>query len=470
MNYNLRVLIILILLTPKVFSAADESTSSSGDEFYNKREIEKTIHEIDQYQLSDSLWKMWEDVVNSQFIVPAKDSSDALKKLAEGTQKVKRAVEMIEATSQDSIDSWEKDRIKITAILELEKARVDLEESIRLNPYDHRTQKWLIWIFQRLADLHAERESYDRSTTLLEYLAYILKDDPQLYYKLGENYLWLKNWQKAWENLQKSINLILETDWETINTDELFSHYSLRAEAEIKLGLVSEALLTLNYAKLIVSTPEEEQQIQWKIDWINWDGGNLEHSLKYDQLKMKLNNCADYQALKFEFLELLEQLTMTTAKNEIHWQIAKIEFQHLNQKAQAIDRLFQIVKTVKTDSLRMATEFSDQKYLSDYGMMCYNLGMEYLKDDNFKLAYTYFIQSVAVYWEGIGKSYLQLASLSTMNNDIAIKFCMKALLYRNSLTAREIHNTYQILANSHKRKGEFEQAEQWYRNLADIQL
>ena len=446
------------------------SGSARSDELHYKREIENTLKEINQFVLTDSLWKMWQSVADSQLVVPQKDSTVALKKLASGSNRVKNAVELLEQTMVDSANMLRVNKTKLQSILELEKARVELEESIRLNPFDIRTQKWLIWVFQRLSELHAERGDFKRSTTMLEYLAYILKDDPQLYFKLGEYYLWLKEWEKARENLQKSINIILESDWDRINTDELYAHYSMRAEAEIKLGMVQEALLTLNYAKLIAPTPEEKGKVQWKTDWINWDDGNLENSRQYDKLKEKFASCNDYGLLKNEYLELYDKLQTFKAKSEIQWQIAKLEFQYLDEKNTAIDRLYKIICEVELDSFGMARSLDYQKYLNDYGKMCYNLGIDYLESKNYKLAFIYFTQSVSFYWDEIGKSYLQLAALSSIQNDIAIQYCNKALEYQNSLTSAEIRKTYELLFKSYKRKGEFKKAEPWYNKLVNSQL
>ncbi len=446
------------------------SGSARSDDLNYKREIENTLKQINQFVLTDSLWKMWQSVADSQLIVPQKDSTVALKKLASGSNRVKKAVELLEHTMVDSTDILRLNKTKLQSILELEKARVELEESIRLNPFDHRTQKWLIWVFQRLAELHAERGDFNRSTTMLEYLAYILKDDPQLYFKLGEYYLWLKEWGKARDNLQKSINIILESDWDRINTDELYAHYSMRAEAEIKLGMVQEALLTLHYAKLIAPSTEETGKIQWKTDWINWDDGNLENSRQYDKLKEKFPSCENYVQLKKDFLDLYSKLHTFKAKSEIQWQVAKLEFQYLKDKNTAIDRLYKILHAVELDSFGMAKLLDYQKYLNDYGKMCYNLGIEHLESKNYKLAFIYFAQSVTFYWDEIGKSYLQLAALSSIQNDVTIEYCNKALQYRNSLTSAEIKKTYELLFKSYKRKGEFKKAEPWYDKLVNSQL
>jgi len=457
------------LINKESMFCANLNETNRLDELNNKREIEKAIREINQFALSDSLWKMWQAINDSQFVIPHKDSTGALRKLSSGSQRVKRAVDMLHQAEGQSQDTLEVNRVRLNAILEMEKARVDLEESIRLNPYDYRTQKWLIWVFQSLADLHTDRGDYQRSTTMLEYLAHILKDDDQLYFKLGENYLWLHEWEKAIASLQQSINLILESEWESINTDELFSHFTMRAEAEIKLGLVSKALSTLNYAKLIAPNPDEERKIQLKTDWINWDDGNLENSKKHDELKTKYASCNDYNQLKDEFLMLYDQVSTNHAKNEIQWQIAKLEFQNLNNKTQAIERLFTIIKNIPTDSSGLATEPNFEKFLFDYGKMCYNLGVEYLNVDDYKLAYIYFTQSIAFHWPNIGKSYLQLACLSSINNDVTIDLCNKAIEYKDTLSLTEIQKVYELLFNAYKRKGDFNKAEPWYRKLASLQ-
>ena len=434
-----------------------------------KRELERAYREINKYTLSDSLWKMWNDIVDSQFVVPRVDSISALRKLAYGSQKAQSIIKSMNNDLSKVDNKIDINRVTLKYLIELEKVRIDLEDSIKLNPYDHRAQKYLIWIYQKLAELHASQENYKRSTKMLENLAYLVKNDSQLHFNLGENYIWLKKWTKARENLQKSINIILDTDWETINTDELFFHYSLRAEAEINLKLVPEALLTLHYAKLIAPSVEYEHKIEKQINWIKWDNGNIENSKRYDDLKMMFIDCQDFQKLKVDFLNLMDNLTTTSAKNEILWQISKLEFQYLDKKLPAIDRLFSVIKHIELDSTGAAVKIEFQKYLNDYGLMCYYIGVSHIQSNDYKLAYIYFYQSISCNWNGIGKSHLQLAHLTSINNDETIEFCNRALKYKKSLSLSEINQIFTLLFESYKSKGDFDKANEWYQRLASTQ-
>lgn len=435
------------------------------------KEIEDTIREISRYSLSDSLWKMWRAIEDSQFTVAKIDSINSLKNFANGVKLAKEGFNLINELKQEQLDSLSIRKIKFKVILLFEKARKHFEETFKLNPFDIKTQNYLIWIFQNLAELHDHCDNTLRAINMLECLTYILHDDPKLYFTLGEKYFNIGRWDRALTCIKTSIDLTLDDDWNKIDTKQLFWYYYLKADTEIQLNMIQEALLSLNYAKLITPTEIETREVQKKIDWINWDNGNLYTSRKSDTLDFKLNQGReDYSKIKQEYLELLNQVRAIRARQDINWRIAQLEFRFLNEKEEAVERMLKIVKQVTLDSTKKAKDPRCQKYLDDFGSMCYILGTEYLRIHHDKKAFIYFFQSVEFWWRQIGKSYLQLAKLSSLDNNSVLKFANQALIYEDHLSKEERNSLYHLIYLAYKKLGMFENATKWFHKTANYTM
>ena len=438
----------------------------NGPSLKGNKEIEDTIREINRYTLSDSLWHIWRAIEDSEYVVARVDSINSLKNFAKGVKLSKEGFNLLNELKQENLDSLESKKIKYQTILLFEKARKYFEETFKLNPFDIKTQNYLIWIFQNLAELHDNCNNTLRAINMLECLTYIMHDDSKLYYTLGEKYFNIGRWDRALTCIRTSIDLILDDDWNKINTKELFWHYYLKANTEIQLNMIPEALLSLNYAKLISPGEREEIEIQKKIDWINWDDGNVDASRKWDSLDLKLSNGdKDYSTIKKEYLDLIGQVKTNGAKYDINWRVAQIEFKFLNQKEQAVERMLNIVKQVELDSLNKNHSEKNQKYIDDFGSMCYILGMEYLKQNHDKKALVYFFQSIEYPWNQIGKSYLQLANLSTLDNQSALKFARKALDFESHLSKEERNSLYHLIYITYRKMGQFDDATKWYQKV-----
>ncbi len=425
--------------------------------------IEDTIREINRLALSDSLWHRWRAMQDSQLVIAKVDTGNANKNFAKGVSLAREGFALLNELKQSEQDSLAVQKIKLKAILLFERARTYFETAFKYNPFDIRIQKYLIWIYQNLAELHDNCSNMTRSITMLEYLTYILHDDPKIYHKLAEKYFSIGDWKKALSNIATSIDLTLNDNWDRIDTRELFYCLYLRGNVQIQLNRVSDALLSFSYAQLIAPGAQEEDDVQKKIDWINWDSCNVDASRKWDMLNTKFNLLnGDYSTIKQEYLDLLSQVKTCRARNDVNWRIAQLEFKFLNQREQAIQRMFEIVKQIPLDSSRKAQNHTDQKYLNDYGSMCYILAMDHLRQQQQRQAIIYLFQSIEYWWNQIGKSYYQLARLSELDNKAIIRFSQHALLYENHLTSEERRNLYYLTYLAYKRMGMFDQAKIWY--------
>jgi len=453
-------------LTERPLTSGDRRLSLDGD-----TEIEDTIREINRFTLSDSLWKIWRAIEDSQFVVAKVDSINSLKSFLQGVKLTKQGFNLINDLKNQNLDSLAIRKTKYNAILLFEKARKYFEQTFKLNPFDIRTQNYLIWIFQNLAELHDHCNNTLRAINMLECLTYILNDDSELYFTLGEKYFNIGRWDRALTCVRTSIDLILDDDWNKIDTKKLFWHYYLRANVEIQLNMTQQALLSLSYAKLIAPTEVEAREIQKRIEWINWDDGNLYTSRKSDTLDYKLHQGQeDYFTIKKEYLDLLNQVRTIQAKQDINWRIAQLEFRFLNEQEQAVERMLKIIKEVELDSTKENNNTRIQKYFDDFGSMCYILGMEHLRLGRNKEAFIYFFQSIEFWWSQIGKSYLQLAKLSCLDNNSVLKFANQAVKYQKHLTEDERNSLYYLIFLAYKKMGMFEDAAEWFQKAANYTM
>ncbi|MFZ5517593.1 MAG: hypothetical protein ACOY90_13180 [Candidatus Zhuqueibacterota bacterium] len=445
--------------------------SDSGMISDDKKESDDTIREINRFTLSDSLWRMWQAVADSQYVIARKDSIQAEKLFISGAKLAREAFNSIKNINRSEMDSSDVRKIEVKAILHFEQARMYFEQTFKLNPFDIKTQNYLIWIFQNLAELHAHCDNATRAITMLEYLTYIVNDDPGLYYKLSQKYFNAGRWDKALTNIKSAIELLLNDDWNKIDTNYLFGHYYIKSNAEIQLNMIPQALQSLQYAKLIAPTPVEAKRIQQKIDWINWDDGNLTASRRSDQLNYKVQQGdSDYLTIKEEYMDLLNQVTTERAKQDINWKVAQLEYSFLDQKLLAADRMRELAEQIPLDSTGQALRPEDQKYLEDYGMICYNLGQQRLQENDLRSAFVYFFQSVNFQWSGVGKSYLQLSKLTSLDNKSSLKYAQSALALEEQLSIDEKNDLYYAIYLAYKRMGSFDDARQWFQKSSNLTM
>ncbi|MDZ7332556.1 MAG: hypothetical protein ONB13_07755 [candidate division KSB1 bacterium] len=424
--------------------------------------IEDTIREINRMALSDTLWHRWRAMQDSQLVIAKVDTINASKNFAKGVSLAREGFNLLNDLNHSQQDSLSVQKIKVRAILLFERARTYFETSFKFNPFDIRTQNYLIWIYQNLAELHSNCNNMIRSITMIEYLTYILHDDPKIYHKLAEKYFTIGNWDKALSNSVASINLMLE-DEPNIDKRDLFDCYCLRGNAQLQLNRATDALLSFSYAMIIAPTEQDADETQKMIDWINWDSCNVDASRKWDSLNAKFNTMnGDYSSIHQGYLDLLSKVKTRRAQNDVNWRIAQLEFKFLNQREQALQRMFDIVKQVPLDTTRKALNKPDQNYLNDYGSMCYLMAIDFLRQHQHHKALIYLFQSVGFWWNQVGKSYYQLARLSEYDNQAVINYAQEALIYEEHLTKEERKNLYYLLYSAYKRQGLFEEAKMWF--------
>ena len=129
--------------------------------------------------------------------------------------------------------------------------------------------------------------------------------------------------------------------------------------------------------------------------------------------------------------------------------------------------MLNIIRNFPLDSTKMVESSRAQKYFNDYGSMCYILGMEFLQKKHHKRAFIYFFQSIEFWWNQVGKSYFQLAKLSTLDNQAMLRFAKQSLNFEDHLSRDEQNSLYYLIYLAYKRLGMFDDASKWFSRVAN---
>lgn len=356
-------------------------------------------------------------------------------------------------------------------------------EAKKINPFDQNLRIHLGRdIYYQTAHLYGDSTLFARSVREFENLIWIKKGNFAYFLYLGDAYMGVKNFQKAFDNylqaektlIQVSIlasddpsRYVAHPDSAPVNYEFLSHCYSRQAEAKIKLFEGKEALVLLKQAFNYTADPGRKARLQNLIDLVDWDDGNIlaMNLRKSANTYMKLG---DYKSAKSVSLRLLDVLWTDRTKNEINNQIALLDFQHLNKKEDGIERMRKIIEPMKKDSVDGAIDPVNQAYFQNYGRMCFDFGLRYLEQEaDRKIAYIYFFQATQLKWYGRPKAYLQLAALSEFDPRETIQLGFTALKEAEHLTPSEKRQVAELLSNAFQKEAKFKEARTWYRLSLD---
>lgn len=424
---------------------------------------------------SDSLWNLINAKMDTSRNISKEDKEKAIEAYNKGAKKIQEIVEI----NSDPTDSLNREIVSSQILELLLEAQKAFETSLQLNPFDSETKTWIAWVYESVANRFKETKKYEDAVITLKSLIQVNKSEPDLYFRLGINYFFLKKWPEAYENFKKAEEMLLKTaffDMDSfpsdsvkfvkkmnsvqVDTTQLFNIIYFQADTEAKMYKAQVALSSLERALRIAPSQKEIDEIMDYIKWINWDDGNIyasEMNDFYSNLYMK----GKYEEAAKGFKKLLKKLKTQRAKDQVNWTIATLEFQHLNQKEAGIERLMKTIKRTRKDQKGAPIDTTYRRYFSDYGIMCHNMGIEHL-NKNPKIAYTYFQQAVTIDSPIRGKSYLELAKLSRNNPLETIEKCHIALKPLNNLSVDDQIQAYQLLVEGYKKQGKIEKAKEFF--------
>lgn len=452
---------------------AVKADSLSNHYFVDFSQKMKSAFYVDQskklFKMSDSLWSLYHIILDTTWQNTQKDSVRA-KKLCQKCEAALSPNDRINPGSTWFFPELKKVKSLLTDVLE--KAREDAERSRYIDPYSLNARINFIEILNLLGKVSQKDEYFEHALNELNKFLEFEKSQHNIYGLLAECHYSLKNWEQAYTNFKKAQDVLEQTaifqpvsrQFVKLDTSLLVYYLEQQGDAKAKIYDDSSALSLLSQALQLTRSAQKKRHIQNYIDWINWDDGNILAVEKRD-FSNQLFREGKYKKACTEFRKLLKTLKTQRTRNQINWKIATISFGELNRKNDGIQRLFEVVKNIPVENHSDSTAML---YLTDYGAMCYKLGLDYLKKKDYKIAYAYFNQASKIDWEKRAESYFQLAQLSQSDSEETIKNCQNVLAYHDNLSKPTLQKTYQLLVNAYKRNGNFDLARNYYTKLSQM--
>ncbi len=353
----------------------------------------------------------------------------------------------------------------------LEQVKDYFEEGLRLNPFENTLRTGITTTYFYLEMLYNYKKESQNRLQMLQNLLY-LKKNPQdrlnYFNNIGMIYRQYEMWEPARDNFQLAVKAIFEDNESAIDTTKLFDNLFRRGEAEFHLYEAEAALSSFTHARMIAPNENWYNQLTARIDYINWDDGNIGASEKFNEA-LHLNNEKKYHEAELVFLELLGMVTTEKARNQAQLSLAKMQFYSLDKKDEAIDRLWNLANKYPLDSdSNAAVDSTAREIWEQYSQMCLRMGVDYYNTDK-RSSFTYFIKASQLEGSSLrGQAFLNLARISLQNPQICLTYCMRALDYQERLRPEEKQYLYQTIYQAYLKQGDFEQALKWYRKYFEM--
>jgi len=166
--------------------------------------------------------------------------------------------------------------------------------------------------------------------------------------------------------------------------------------------------------------------------------------------------------------QLLPILKTKKAKFMVSHKVAVIEFEVLDRKVSAVERMRQMYETLAAREFKVNNE-DLQAFLDDYGAMLYRLGIEARGNQEKKLALAYFAKATLFEWDQIARAYIELVTLLWNNPKQAIKYGKLALVKNDGLSTEESTELLSLMVRAHKSAGLYDQARVFFNKWKERQ-
>jgi len=449
-------------------SEAEQVANSSFVTYEEEQQAQVAKEQANAYRASsDTLWYYLALNETADHQVTEEDSIRAIQTFNEGAEFY---IEMQRLGQNPGMTQAELE----SRHLELANSAINqMEESLTLNPYDSETRLRLSQLYSIKADRMNDMRDYEKAIDVLEKLVRIEKGDAFIYEVLGDNYAQVENYQLASENFNKAKQTKKETarlsDYYFENNaysaqDSLDIHLYAYYEGDSYINLfeADEALDAFEEAKQWAPTEEDRELTQSEIEYINWDDGNIPASFARDSI-ITLEKNEQLAEAESGYRTLLPQLKTQSAKDEIDWRMAVVQYQN-GKEEQAADRLMNLVQRTPTDGNGAPSDSTYSRYFNDYGSICLNIGLRHLSERNRSTALKYFQQSAKIEGQNKVRANLYIADLLSNNIQEAIKHAKRAEEEMQMLSEEDQKELLNLLTDLHRRDGNLEEARR-YREL-----
>jgi tetratricopeptide (TPR) repeat protein len=434
----------------------------------SSRAWQNTVPAKSLADIDTTMWKYLSASDRSQWTISKEDSEKAYRihflngfKAFRDFDKLYQKIEMKRATIQEIAD----DLIKC-----LIQARGEFEQGIILDPFSNYHRTAIAAVYLRLDQFLAYKNDNSNRLQILFNRIY-LEASPlkkaDLYNKIGTIYFNAKDWEHARDNFQSAVANMFEGEEADIDTSKLFFNIYYRGYSQLKLYEDEPALTSFEYASMIAPTEDQKKDLARWIDYINWDKGNIRASEKYQNAR---NFYAEkkYDEAEQTYLDLIQIVQTTHAREEAAYRLSFVEFNNLDKKPEAIQRLWNVVKTFSLDETTGAPmEPSQVEYWESYCKMCLHLASTSHNEDK-KTAFIYFQKASQIESSIRGNAFLNLAIMSLKNPELCLVFCDRSFAYVDKLNESDKKTLYNTYYQAHQRKGNFDEAMKWFKKFNEI--
>lgn len=419
-------------------------------------------------EVDTSMWKYLAASDRSQWTITKADSETAIRIHFLNGRKVYAEVEKLNQQIQSK-------KITLTQVLDdqirlMEQVQQNFEAGLRLNPFEIYLRNWIAGIYNYLEQLYAAKNMDQPRLQILMNSLCLEKDLKKrsiLYSKIAEIYLSHQEWAQARKFFQLSNDMLFEGNEADIDSSRLFRNLYFRGQAELKLYEGEAARQSIIYASMIAPDTKTYQDLMSLLEYINWDDANIRASEQFMNAR-RLAADKKYAEAEAAYFELSTMVQTERAHQETQYRLAMLQFNNLNKKEDAIDRLWRVVQKCPIDpATGAAADSTGRNYWNAYCRMGLSLANSYLST-NKKLAFTYFYQTSLVESPVRGSAFLSLALLSRNIPENCLSFCDRAAQYIHQLTPNEQKLLYNIYYDANRRLGHFEEALVWFEKYQEL--
>lgn len=419
-------------------------------------------------EVDTSMWRYLSASDRSQWTITKADSENAIRIHFINGRKVYVEVEKLNQKIQSK-------KITFSEVLDeqihlMEQVQEHFEAGLRLNPFEIYLRNWIAGIYQYLEQLYAAKNMDQKRLQIIFNILCLEKDLKKrsiLYSRVGEIYLSHQDWSQARKYFQLSNDMMFEGNAADIDTTRLFNNLYLRGQAELKLYEGEAARQSITYASMIAPDRKIYQDLMSLLDYINWDDANIRASEQFMKAR-RLATEKKYPEAEAAYFELSDLVQTESAQNETQYRLAMLQFNNLNKKGEAIDRLWRVVQKCPIDpATSAAADSTGRNYWNAYCRMGLALANSYLSS-NKKLAFTYYYKTAQVESPVRGSAFLSLAYLSRNIPETCLSFCNRAAGYLQQLAPDEQKLLFNILYDANRRLGNFEEALKWFQKSQEL--
>lgn len=365
----------------------------------------------------------------------------------------------------------------------LQLAEKNFQQAIKFNAFDFHYHDGLAQTYILWAEIEKSEANYEKAASILKDIANNERGEHILFFKLAECYFQLQKWDLALQNYRQAEKVLLAMTFnpdsvqfyyvmkDSMKADSYFTYLYSQAVCLARIYDAREALSIIKKAKMVAPNPNRKRIAERLEEWLNWDNGNIRAAEERNQI-LELIHQGKYAESVTRLETLKSQLSDPLAIDEIEWRIAGLEFKYLDKREQACDRLLDTINKTGPKTHYSSNLMSTyNNYVTDCGIMHFNLGVDFLQKAAYKQAQKYLERGARINWYGNYKCQLELAKLNRHDPQLSLQIIEKVLQAPMELTITEKLSALEVKLSALKKLGPqyLNETKQIYRQIRELQ-